>query len=102
MLMSQAARSAGVAAWPNLGASAAAAAVAAQSSAAHAKRSSQNIGGLPFLVDLPACDRVEVIDAAQATLGDELRARRLHHAGLVGGSALQHRRTAVPLPGHTE
>src|SRR6185369_7198295 len=98
MLMSHAARSAGDTAWPSFGASAAEAAVATQSSAASAQRSSVSIGCLPFRVDVPACDRVEVIDAAQTALGDKRRAGRLHHSALVSGAALQHSRPAVPLP----
>src|SRR5471030_3020102 len=102
MLMSQAARSADDTASPSFGASAAIAAGAANSATINARRSSENIGGLSFLVDAPTCDRVEVVDAAQSTLGDELRARRLHHAGLIGRAALQHDRATAPLPRHAK
>src|SRR5882724_558456 len=95
MLMSHAARSAGDTAWPSLGASAATAAVAKQSSAMGARRSSENIGGLSFLVDAPACDRIEVVGAAQTALGNERRAGRLHHPGFIDGAALQHCGPAV-------
>ena len=43
-----------------------------------------------------------MIVAAQPAFRDELRARGLHHAEIVGGAALQHRRGAVPIPGGTE
>src|SRR5689334_18170022 len=48
-------------------------------SAARVIRSCIDIGRLAFLVDSPARDRIEVIDAAQAALGDERGAGRLDH-----------------------
>src|SRR5258708_769406 len=104
MLMSQAAMSAAVTGLPNCGLSAArvGATAIASNATQRAKRSSKHIARLPGLIDLPAGDRVIVVVAAQAPLGDELRARRLHHAGVVGGAALQHGGTAVPLPGRAE
>ena len=53
--------------------------------------SSIDIARLPLLVDAPACNRVVVIDATQAALRGNGRACRLHHAGVVGGAALQAR-----------
>src|SRR6267154_242596 len=107
MLMSQAAISAAVTGLPNCGLSAAiatlAGATAMTSSAVQsAKRSSKHIARLPGLIDLPAGDGVVVVVAAEPALGDELRARGLHHTGVVGGAALQHGRTAVPLPSRAE
>src|SRR5215470_1080605 len=100
-LMSQGARSAGEIGCPKRGASAAPAkaAVANRIAAPRARTSRERIGRLPFLVDAPAGDGVVVILAAQPAGLDELRARRLHHAGVVGGAALQHGGTAVPFPG---
>src|ERR1700730_12999662 len=104
MLMSQAAMSAAVTGLPNCGPSAAPAGATAMTSIAapRARRSSKHIARLPGLIDLPAGDGIVVVVAAQASLGDELRARGLHHAGVVGGAALQHGGTAVPLPGGAE
>src|ERR1700731_1705580 len=104
MLMSQAAMSAAVTALPNCGPSAAPAGETAMTSIAapRARRSSKHIARLPGLIDLPAGDGIVVVVAAQAPLGDELRARGLHHAGVVGGAALQHGGAPVPLPGRAE
>src|ERR1700730_4792073 len=104
MLMSQAAMSAAVTGLPNCGPSAAPAGATAMTSIAapRARRSSKHIARLPGLIDLPAGDGIVVVVAAQAPIGDELRARGLHHAGVVGGAALQHGGTAVPLPGGAE
>src|SRR5262249_16195142 len=101
--MSHGARSAGEIGWPNCGVCARADADAAISIAApRMKRSRIRIGRLPLVVDRPGLDGVEVVGAGQPALGDELRARGLHHAGVVGGAALQHRRRAVPLPRRAE
>src|SRR5947209_10907130 len=99
MLMSQAAISAGATGLPKCGSSAAlaGASMAVNNTPQTARRSSKHIGRPPGLIDLPAGDRVVVVVAAQAPVGDELRARGLHHAGVVGGAALQHGRAAVPL-----
>ena len=91
MLMSHAAISPGVTGWPNCGASAHHAAVLANSAAANNTApammgSSQRIVHLALRIDAPACDGVVVILPAQAALGGELRARRLHHAGVVVGA----------------
>src|SRR4051812_1096796 len=103
MLMSQGAISAGAMGFPNWGACADEAAGTVMSIAAHiVSRSSIHIGRLPFLVDAPACDGIVVEDATQAALGRELRARRLHHAGVIGSAALQDGRIAVPLPRRAE
>src|SRR5688572_25718504 len=103
MLMSHGAISAGAMGCPNCGACADAAFGAAMSIAAQTARLlSIHIGRLPLLVDAPACDRVVVVDAPKAAVGGELRARRLHHAGVVGGAALEHGRPAIPLPSRAE
>src|SRR5438128_1177826 len=100
MSMYQGAKSAGEIGWPNCAVCAPAVAVAAiRTAALKVTRSSIRIGRLPLAVDGPGLHRVEVVVAAQPALGDELRARGLHHAGVVGGAALQHRRPAVPIPG---
>src|SRR5262245_5920924 len=96
--MSQDERSPGEIGCPKRGVSTASAEPPATAAAHNTTELSQRIARLPFLVDLPAGDGVVVIDAAQAPLGREHRARRLHHTGLVGGAALQHGGTAVPLP----
>src|SRR5207302_7301390 len=107
-LMSQGARSAGAIGCPRPGPSADIAGAAASSTPAQiipangSKLLRIGIARLPFLVDAPTGDRVVVVDAAQPALGGELRARGLHHAGLVGGAALQHGGTAVPPPGRAE
>src|SRR5262249_53241168 len=102
MLMSQGAISAGAIGWPNFGACADTVAVKAMMAAPAARYLSVDIGGLPLVVDAPALDGIEVILPAQAALGDECRARRLHHAGVVSGAALQYGWPAVPLPRRTE
>src|SRR4051812_15063477 len=70
--------------------------------AASASRLSIDIGCLSLCVDGPARDGVVMIVAAEAALSSELGARRLHHPGLVGGAALQDRRSAIPLPCRAE
>src|SRR5215468_6575028 len=103
MLMSQGAMSAGAIGWPNLGGVCADAMPVRATTAAPIRRFLRiDIDRLPLLVDPPALDRIVVILAAQAALGRKGGARRLHHAGVVGGAALQHHRTAVPLPGRAE
>src|SRR5258705_5954410 len=98
MLMSHAAMSAGAIGCPKCGAWARAADAIVSMDMQPAMRLSVNIAGLPHLVNAPACDGVVVVDPTQAALGRELRTRRLHHAGVVGGATLQHGGTAVPLP----
>src|SRR5258707_4252869 len=98
MLMSHAAMSAGAIGCPNCGAWARAADAPVIIDMQTAMHLSVNIAGLPHLVDAPACDGVVVVDPTQAALGRELRTRRLHHAGVVGGATLQHGGTAGPLP----
>src|SRR5437764_7895797 len=102
MLMSQGAASAGAIGWPNCGACPNATAGAATIAAQRSRRSSIHIGKLPFFVNAPALDGVVMIIAAEAALLAEGRARWLHHAGIVGGAALQHGGPSVPLPGHAE
>src|SRR5262245_64626731 len=103
--MSHGARSAGAIGCPKRGASAARTGAAAITTAAAIiatpaiRRSCERIARLPFLVDPPAGDGVVVVLPAQPAVGDELRPRGLHHAGIVGGATLQQRRAAVPLPG---
>src|SRR5919198_4427190 len=98
MLMSHAAMSAGAIGCPNCGAWASAAGAMVSMDTQTAMGLSVNIADLPHLVNSPACDGVVVVDPAQAALVGELRARWLHHAGVVSGATLQHGRTAVPLP----
>src|SRR5437868_9058159 len=83
--MSQGARSAGEIGWPNCAVCAEAAAAPASRSAVQSTRLRIRICRLPLRIDRPGLDRVEVVVAAQAPLGDELRARGLHHAEIVGG-----------------
>src|SRR5271154_2272766 len=97
MLMSQGVMSAGAIACPNCGACASAGTVA--NIAAHsARRLRIDIRRLALFIDTPAGDRIVVIDAAQAPFRSKCRARRLPHAGVVAGAALQHRWAAIPLP----
>src|SRR5215472_6703782 len=102
MLMSQGARSLGEIGCPKAGVSAATAGALNVSAAPSATVLSEHIARLPLLVDAPAGDRAVMVLAAQPALRDEGRTRLLHRAGLVGGAALQHRRTTVPLPGGAE
>src|SRR5262245_52253014 len=102
--MSHGARSAGAIGCPKRGASAARTGTAAIVTATPiiaptTRRSRERIACLPLLVDPPAGDGIVVVLPAQSAVGDELRARGLHHAGIVDGAALQQRRAAVPLPG---
>src|ERR1700719_5433167 len=97
MLMSQRAMYAGAISCPNCGACASAGTVA--NIAAHsASRLRVDIRRLALFIDTPAGDRIVVIDAAQTPFRSKCPAHRLHHAGVVGGAALQHRWAAVPLP----
>src|SRR6516225_3414093 len=98
MLMSHAAMSAGAIGCPNCGAWARAADAIVSIDMQTAMGLSVNIAGLAHLVNAPACDGVVVVDPTKAALVDELRARWLHHARVVGGATLQHGGTAVPLP----
>src|SRR6516164_2384920 len=102
--MSHAAMSCWVTGRPNCAPSAAIAdtVAAVRIAAPTTNRSSKHILGLPGRLDLPAGDRVVMKVPAQPSLGHELRAAWLRHAAVVGGAALQHRRTAVPLPGGAE
>src|SRR5262245_37113750 len=102
MLMSQGARSAGEIGWPNCGACASAGAAPTMSAAASVNRLSVDIARLSLVVDGPTRDGIVVVGAAEAAFGAERLARRLHHAGVVGGAALQDRGTAIPLPGGAE
>src|SRR6185312_3254268 len=98
MLMSHGAISAGAMGCPNCGAWARAADATVSMDRQPAMRLGVDIADLPLFVDAPACDGVVVVDPTQAPLGRELRARRLHHAGIISGAALQHGGTAVPVP----
>src|SRR6516225_9527729 len=100
MLMSQVAASAGAIGWPNCGTWASAAAGTATIAAQRSKRSSIHIGKLPFLIDAPAGDGIVVEGPTEAAFLPERRARGLHHSGIVGGAALQHSGSSVPLPGN--
>src|SRR5262245_29493575 len=102
ILMSQDAISAGAMGCPNCGACAAAEVATTAIAAPSTRRSSIDIACFPFFVDAPACNGIVVVDAAQPAFGHELRAARLHHAGVVGRTALQDGRTSVPLPRHAE
>src|SRR5260370_1195763 len=70
-----------------------------------------NMLDLPAALDPPARDAVEVLVGESedrrwllglAAQRHELRAGRLHIAGLVPGAALQHHRLAIPAPRHAE
>jgi hypothetical protein len=66
------------------------------------KRLSIDIDRLVFLLNAPACNRVVVIDTSHTALGDERRARRLHHAGRIGRAALQSGGASSPLRWRSE
>src|SRR6266568_4908591 len=113
MLMSQGAMSAGSSGLPRLGPSAKAAPTAKAKANETAQTESLRIDmlDLPFGVDRPARDGVEVLARKPqhrrrlrglAARGDELPARRLRIAAFVPGAALQDCRAAVPAPGHAE
>src|SRR4051794_14755021 len=112
MLMSQGARSAAVIGCPYLGASAASAALKTSASAA-AKTDvlSIDMAHLALGIDPPARDGVAVLHGERGhigrtpgwtALGNECLSCRLHVTGLVGCSALQDHRPAVPGPRNTE
>src|SRR5262245_28203450 len=101
MLMSQGAISAGEIGWPNCGVCASAGA-ATTSAVPSVNRLSIDIARLSLFVDAPARDGIVVVVAAEAALVAKRYTCRLHHAGVVGGTALQDRRTAIPLPGGAE
>src|SRR5262249_30768620 len=102
MLMSHAAMSAGAIGCPNCGAWARADDAIVSIVMQTATGLSVNIASPAHLVNTPACDGVVVVAPAQATLIGELRARWLHHAGIVSGATLQYGGTAIPLPSRAE
>src|SRR5262245_32475680 len=103
MLMSHGLMSSGVIGCPNFGLCADPTETQPPTTrAAGARPLRLHIGRLPLLVDAPARDGVIVVLAAQATFRHEGGASRLHHAGVVSGTALEHCGSAVPLPGSTE
>src|SRR5215831_11290577 len=112
MLMSKGARSAGVIGCPNLGASAASAALRPSASAVvKASTSRIDMAHLALVINPPARDCVAVLHRERrdvrgtprrATLGDECLSRRLHVAGLVCRTALQSRGAPIPVPWNTE
>src|ERR1700722_17881929 len=61
-----------------------------------------NIGHRSVLRDLPCLNGVVVVAGMKPAYVDELRTRRLHVPGLVGGSALQLRWSAIPIPGEAK
>src|SRR5262245_41663452 len=101
MLMSHAATSAVVAGRPRFGVSRAAGPAQppnAMMQLATASVSRVDILDLAIRLHAPGLDRVVVIDRVRAVPRDELAARRLHDAGVVGRATLEHRGRAVPLP----
>src|SRR5438034_107419 len=110
-LMSHAAISSGVIGLPRSGPAAKALVVASASAASAAPSSRVDMLHLPVAVDSPARGTVVVLAdergdgpnvLALATLGHDLRARRLHVSRLVPRAALQDRRAAVPAPWNAE
>src|SRR5262249_37128067 len=103
MLMSHPAISVGVAARPRLGVSTWALAQPAKTIAMTARASSR-VDMLDLAVGghAPRLDRVAVEDRVASVLGDELVPLRLHVAGIVDGTRLEHRRGAIPLPSQAE
>src|SRR5215470_639627 len=97
---------------PRPGVSASAVLALNASSAKERMRLRVDMFDLPFAVDAPAGDAVVMLVRERkrarnrpfglAACGHELRAGRLHVAGLVPGAALQHDRLAIPAPGHAE
>src|SRR5215831_18858494 len=105
MLMSQEARSSGEIGLPRLGlccANAGDASARSTAGAAATRNLRIDIFHLAIAGDGPGLDHVVMVIAAVAAQLDELCAAWLHVAGLVGRTALQHRRSAVPLPRHAE
>src|SRR5262245_53805853 len=60
------------------------------------------IAHAPVGGDFPRVHGVVVVEGRRAVAGDPLVARLLHPALVVGGAALQQRRSAVPAPGQPE
>src|ERR1700716_848198 len=115
MLKSHSASSASLTGLPSPGRSPAIAVAAPPSASTSgtttARRLPVDMLELPFVVGGPTRDDVHVphregghrsVHLGFAALGEHLRARRLHVAGLVPGTALQHDRLAVPAPGRAE
>src|SRR5215470_10375198 len=105
MLMSQAARSSAEIGLPRLGlcwANAGDASAKRAAGAAALKNLRIDIFHLAIAGHGPGLDHVVVVIAAVAAQRDELLAARLHVPGLVGRTALQYRRAAVPLPCHAK
>src|SRR5262249_58923629 len=103
MLMSQEATSSGAAMRPRFGFSASAALETTASTEATARRwLCINMLDFPILRNAPARDPIEMVECLRAAIGDELGARRLEIAGIVGGAALQDGRSAGPVPRHAE
>src|SRR5262249_40902274 len=109
MLISQALRSLSLTGWPRLGDSARAAPASSSTAARtslcvhmfHLSGGFDRPGGRPVVM-LAGKARDVGNTLGLAALGYDLRACRLHVAGLVPGAALQHRRSPVPAPRHTE
>src|SRR6202521_5323849 len=100
MLISQEAISSGLAAVPRLGLSASAApqpTASAEQAASSVLR--VDMFDLAALCHAPAGNPVKMVDGPCSTIGDELGPRRLHVSGLVGRTALESRRAAIPTPG---
>src|ERR1700693_5356844 len=113
MEMSQAARSEGLTGLPRLGPSAKAAPAARANASETVLSESLRIDmlDLPFGVDRPAGDGIEVLARERqdrwrlrglTARGHELRPGRLRVAGFIPGAALQDGGTAVPAPRHAE
>src|SRR5437899_12964691 len=103
--MFQPAISAGVAARP-MPYGLCASARAAHSSVATANAASSSlrvgIGHLAVSGDTPRPDCVVMIDVVVAAHSEQFSQGRLHVAGLVDSSALDHRRLAIPMPRQAE
>src|SRR5215471_3673327 len=106
MLMSQEPRSSTEIGLPRLGlccwANASGASAKRTAGAAATRNLRIDIFHLAIACDGPRLDHVVMVNAAVAAQPDELLAARLDVASLVGRTALQHRRAAVPLPCHAE
>src|SRR5262245_37033892 len=99
MLMSQDKISSGVAMRPKFGLSAGAELdTTASAEAAMKRRLRVDMLQLPVVGHAPSRNAIEVIDCLGAALGDELGARGLDIAGVVGSAALQEGGAAVPTP----
>src|SRR3954453_5951758 len=64
--------------------------------------SRERIGHLAVGRDAPGPDRVVVVEKILTTHREQFGERRLHIAGLIDRTALDHGRLAVPPPGQTE